>query len=176
MKATIFKYAAETLINLLILFSRNCYNTLLFSEQNWRWIKIVQISTSKFSSNLSNMNQKFLENKKMNSFHCVRPFRPIAAQTSPKTGKTGSVHFLHATPDRTQAATWAWAGKAGRPRAPAWAASPAQASGAVGADRTAARRLRVNKTCPRPRSANPSGHSHSLSLSLRLTALSSLLP
>ena len=30
MKATIFKYAEETLINLLILFSRNFYCTLLF--------------------------------------------------------------------------------------------------------------------------------------------------
>ena len=104
-------------------------------------------------------------------------FRPILFCWP--NSQNGPAHFIRATPGRTQAATWAWAGKSGRPRAPAWAASPARASGAVGADRTATRRLRVNKTRPpaavsQP-SANPSGHLHSRSLSLRLTALPSLL-
>jgi hypothetical protein len=92
--------------------------------------------------------------------------RAQSFSVGPKNDKCRLGPAHRARSGRTQAATWAWAGKAPRPRAPAWAATLAPSISVVRADPTAERAFRSDKTRRRaPPRKNPRSFSLPLSLS-----------
>ena len=104
-----------------------------------------------------------LENNNKNfSFHfsLARPSSPMCAA---QDGKNRLGPALRARAGRTQAATWAWAGKVALPRAPAWASQ--RSSRAPPSDRIGRPSVRFGRSKPSPRPV-PLTLAHSLRRSL----------